>query len=125
MNRSPDPPAAASSAPMPVPIPAEGLANASPARGYRAQRGNGAVSPAVAMLRMVEDHDRIARGLNDIVVRRLFAAGLDLHAALGILGDHRAADKISHAIGELDHAIRGIRDAIFDGDAPRQAAPKG
>jgi hypothetical protein len=111
--------------PVAVPVPAEGLANAPPARGYRALGGNGAVSPAVAMLRMVEDHDRIARGLNDIVVRRLFAAGLDLHAALGILGDHRAADKISHAIGELDHAIRGIRDAIFDGDAPRQAAPKG
>jgi hypothetical protein len=125
MNRSPDPPAAASAATMPVPVPAEGLASVPPARGYQVPAGNGAVSPAVAMLRMVEDHDRIARGLNDIVVRRLFAAGLDLHAALGILGDHRAADRISHAIGELDHAIRGIRDTIFDGGAPRQGAEQG
>jgi hypothetical protein len=49
------------------------------------------------------------------VVRRIFAAGLDLHVALGLIGEHRGADKIYHAIDELDNAIRDIRDAVFRG----------
>jgi hypothetical protein len=61
-----------------------------------------------------EDPDRIAQGMNDVVVRRIFAAGLDLQAALGLIGDQRVVGKIYHAIDELDHAIRDIRDTIFD-----------
>ena len=52
--------------------------------------------------------------MNDVVVRRIFAAGLDLQAALGLIGDHRGASKIWHAIDELDQAVRDIRDTIFD-----------
>ena len=47
------------------------------------------------------------------MVRRIFAAGLDLQAALGLIGEHRAAVKICHAIDELDLAIRDVRSAIF------------
>lgn len=57
-------------------------------------------------------------GLNDVVVRGLFAAGLDLQAALGLIGDHRAAGKICHAVDELDQAIRDIRNTIFEHPAP-------
>jgi signal transduction histidine kinase len=64
-------------------------------------------------LLLIEDHDRIAQSLNDVVVRRLFAAGLDLHTALGLIGDHPGAGQIHQAIAELDLAIRDIRDAIF------------
>jgi hypothetical protein len=81
---------------------------------------NGA-GPAKAILDLVEDHERIALGLNDVVVRRLFTAGLDLQAALGLMGDHPASGKISHAVDELDQAIRDIRDTILDhraGDQP-------
>jgi hypothetical protein len=73
---------------------------------------NGAHVSAELARSRAEDHDRIAQGLNDVVVRRIFAAGLDLHAALAQIGDHRGAGKIYHAIGELDHAIREIRDTI-------------
>jgi len=48
------------------------------------------------------------------VVRRLFAAGLDLETALGLIGPHLAADRIHHAIAELDQAIMDIRDTIFN-----------
>jgi hypothetical protein len=48
------------------------------------------------------------------VVRRIFAAALDLQAALGLIGDHSGATKIYHAIDELHHAISDIRDTIFD-----------
>jgi signal transduction histidine kinase len=73
----------------------------------------GGADPAEVIVYLAEDRERIARGLNDVVVRRLFAAGLDLHAALALMGDHRATGKIYHAIDELDQAIRDIRDAIF------------
>jgi hypothetical protein len=64
-------------------------------------------------MRLTEDDEGIAGGLNEVVVR-LFAAGLDLQAALGLMGDQPAAGKVRHAVDELDRAIRDIRDTIFD-----------
>jgi signal transduction histidine kinase len=82
---------------------------------------------------LIKDHDRIAQRMNDVVVRRIFAAGLDLQTALALIGDHRGASEIYHALDELDQAIRDIRDIIFDRSPPgsprlshldaRQAAP--
>jgi hypothetical protein len=66
-------------------------------------------------------HDRMTRRMNDVVVRRIFAAGLDLQAALGLIGedraatDLRAASKICHATDELDQAIRDLRVILFEG----------
>ena len=62
--------------------------------------------PAEVTLRLVQDRDRIAAGMNDIVVHRLFSAGLSLETALGLMGDHRAAAKVREAISELDLATR-------------------
>jgi signal transduction histidine kinase len=76
--------------------------------------GNGAALSAELTRSRAEDRDRIAQNLNDIVVRRIYAAGLDLHAALGLMGDHHAADEIYQAIDELDLAIRDIRDIMFN-----------
>jgi hypothetical protein len=42
---------------------------------------------------LTEDHDRIAQRMNDVVVRRIFAAGLDLQAGLGLIGDHRGGQQ--------------------------------
>jgi len=71
---------------------------------------------AEVTLRLAQDRDRIAQGINDVMIRRIFAAGLDLQAALELIGKHRAASKIWHAIGELDQAVSDIRDTIFDSD---------
>ncbi len=81
----------------------------------------GAADPAE--LRVAQDRERIALGLNDLVIRRLFAAGLDLHAALALMGDHRATGQIGHAIDELDQATRDIRDIIFNHLAAERSAP--
>jgi hypothetical protein len=86
----------------------------------RSRHGAGS---AVMALHVAEDHDRIALSLNDIVIRRLFAAGLDLQTVLGLISDDRVADLINHTIGELDQAIRDIQDAIFDRRAPAPDAP--
>jgi signal transduction histidine kinase len=72
---------------------------------------NAAGSVEVALW-LAEDRDRIAQAVNDVVVRRLFAAGLDLESALGLMGEHRATARICHAVGELDQAIRDLRDTI-------------
>jgi Histidine kinase len=88
--------------PLPGTIPDHGSADGRPA------------DTPETTLRLNEDHDRIATGLNDIVVHRLFAAGLDLESALALAGtDHPAAAKIEHAIGQLDQAISDLRSAVF------------
>jgi len=68
--------------------------------------------------RLAEDRDRIAAGLNDLLVHRLFSAGLSLQTALGILGDHPATGTIWDAVGDLDLAIRDLRSILFDRCAP-------
>lgn len=65
-------------------------------------------------LRLVEDRDRIAEGLNALVVRRLFSTGLALEAALGLMGEHPAAERIEFAVTQLDRAIGDLRNVIFD-----------
>jgi signal transduction histidine kinase len=79
---------------------------------------------ATLALHVVRDRDRIAREMNDMVVHRLFSAGLALESALGLLGDHPGAGKVNDAIGELDLAIRDIRNVVFD-HGRRPGAPDG
>ena len=73
---------------------------------------------AEATLLLVQDRDRIAEGMNDLVVRRLFAVGLALETALGLMGGHPGAGRVQEAIGELDLAIRDVRNVVFDHQQP-------
>jgi len=108
-----------------------------PVTGHEAPGRSGA-RPAVGSYSADGDRDIIVRKMNDVVIRRIFAAGLDLQAALGLLGEdgtaagqetacgpgalgaHQAADKsraaskIWHATDELDHVIRDIRTILFE-----------
>jgi len=114
MHRSSSLSSAVATAAIPAPGAAPVLLTRGPPPGNdRAPAGNGAAVSAELTRYLTEDHDRIAQSLNDLVVRRIFAAGLDLHVALGLIGEHRGADKIYHAIDELDNAIRSVRDAVF------------
>jgi hypothetical protein len=74
-----------------------------------------------AIASQAEDRERIVLGLNDVVVRRLLTAGQDLQAALGLMDNHPASGKIRHAVGEMDQAIRDIRDTVFDHPVVEQA----
>jgi hypothetical protein len=98
-----------------TPTSAPAVPGVQPTRGpppgsAQALEGGSATGPAEAVLALAEDHERIALGLNDIVVHPLFTAGLDLQAALGLIGAHPASSKIRHAVDELDQAIRDIQD---------------
>ena len=96
---------------MPIP---EAPTRAPPAVSGRPVAGGCAAGSMEAILLLADENERIAHGLNDVVVRRLFSAGLDLQAALGLIGDHRAAGKIERVLDEMDLAIRDLRNTIFD-----------
>ena len=66
-----------------------------------------------------QDHDRIAAwDINDIVLDGLFFAGLALETALRRMDGHPEAGKVQEAIGELDLAIRDVRNILFDHHQP-------
>jgi hypothetical protein len=116
MYRIPGVASAATTKPAPAvpPVrPAPGLPPGSPQTPE-----DGRVSgPAEAIPDQAEDREQIALGLTDAVVRRLLTAGQDLQAALSLMGDHPASDKVRHAAEEMDQAIRDIRDTIPDDPA--------
>lgn len=119
MYRIPGVVSAATATPAPA-VPRVQPTRGPPPGNPQALEDGNAAGPAKASLDLVEDHEPIAPGLND-VVRQLFSAGLDLQAALRLMGDHPASGKICHAMDGLDQAIRDIRDTIFDhlaGDRP-------
>jgi signal transduction histidine kinase len=59
------------------------------------------------------DRERIARDLHDLVIQRLFGAGLRLQGALGLIDNEAAVARVSSTIDDLDTTIKEIRDAIF------------
>jgi PAS domain S-box-containing protein len=64
-------------------------------------------------LRVFEDRERIARDLHDIVIQRLFAAGMAVQAVLSRTSDATHAQRLSSVVDELDQSVREIRTAIF------------
>jgi signal transduction histidine kinase len=85
-----------------------------------------AADSAETARRLIEDRDRIGNQINDVVVRRLFSAGLDLQSALGLLDGHRAGENIQDALAELDQAIINLRGTVFGArstDSPDRGTP--
>jgi signal transduction histidine kinase len=69
------------------------------------------------------DRDRIARDLHDVVIQRLFAAGLSIQTLRKYTADAHALDRISAVTTELDATIRELRDTIYSLRSVPQAAP--
>ena len=59
------------------------------------------------------DRDRIARDLHDLVIQRLFAAGLSMQSLRRFTNDSVALDRINAVTNELDDTIRELRDTIY------------
>ncbi|MGW7681563.1 GAF domain-containing protein [Kribbella sp. NPDC054772] len=65
------------------------------------------------MLAVLEDRDRIARDLHDLVIQRLFATGLQLQGMNRLVRpEHR--DRLSRAVEDIDTTIHDLRAAIFE-----------
>jgi signal transduction histidine kinase len=64
-------------------------------------------------LAVFEDRDRIARDLHDLVIQRLFAAGMTLQSTAPLIDDHTAKAKLTTVVDDLDATIRDLRQAIY------------
>ncbi len=64
-------------------------------------------------LRVVEDRERIARDLHDIVIQKLFAAGMTIQSVSARTADPVHGRRLAGVVDELDETIREIRSVIF------------
>jgi PAS domain S-box-containing protein len=64
-------------------------------------------------LLVAEDRDRIARDLHDLVIQRVFAAGLQLQGVAQLTEDRRVIERIGATVDELDQTISELRTTIF------------
>ncbi|HEY2764201.1 MAG TPA: GAF domain-containing protein [Pseudonocardiaceae bacterium] len=71
-------------------------------------------------LALLEDRDRIARDLHDLVIQRLFATGLGLQGTVRLAGNVEVAQRLSTYVAALDDTIREIRQAIFSLRSPEE-----
>jgi len=62
---------------------------------------------------MLQDRDRIARDLHDLVIQRLYATGMSLQGALPLIVRPEVTDRVSRAVDAMDDTIGEIRSAIF------------
>ncbi len=80
-------------------------------------------------LAILQDRDRIARDLHDLVIQRLYATGMSLQGAMPLLTRPEAVGRVSGAVDALDETIREIRSAIFSlqarGDSRPHSRPHG
>src|SRR4029079_17679020 len=64
-------------------------------------------------LAVLQDRDRIARDLHDLVIQHLFATGLGLQSVQR-LAPPAVADRIASAVQSLDATITEVRSTIFE-----------
>jgi len=64
-------------------------------------------------LHTLEDHERIARDLHDIVIQQLFASGMTLQGVWSRIKDPDVAQRVATVVDDLDRTIREIRSVIF------------
>jgi signal transduction histidine kinase len=74
---------------------------------------------------VVEDRDRIARDLHDLVIQRLFATGMLLQSAVRLTetAPAEARQRVDRAVDELDGTIRELRSTIYGLQVPAESRP--
>lgn len=78
----------------------------------------GQVDVALVAGVVAAERARVAERLNAVVVRMIFAAGLDLAAARQILHDaapesHEVDERLDRAVATLDDAVRELRSIVL------------
>jgi signal transduction histidine kinase len=67
---------------------------------------------------VLEDRERIARDLHDLVIQRLFAAGMTLQSTEPLIADETAKTRLAAVADNLDGTIRELRQAIYQLQTP-------
>jgi signal transduction histidine kinase len=62
---------------------------------------------------VLEDRDRIARDLHDLVIQRLYATGMSLEGTMPMITRPEVASRITNAVDAMDETIKDIRATIF------------
>ncbi|MFJ2033826.1 GAF domain-containing protein [Streptosporangium sp. NPDC087985] len=73
-------------------------------------------------LGLLEDRDRIAKDLHDVVIQRLFAVAMTLMSIVRFVEHPEASGRLQRGIDELDETIRQIRSTIFALQMSHEAA---
>jgi len=77
------------------------------------------------LLAVLGDRERIARDLHDVVIQRLFAAGMQLQGAARHAVRPEIRERIDSVVDDLDTTIRDIRGAIFELRTPAHGQLRG
>jgi two-component system, NarL family, sensor histidine kinase DevS len=64
-------------------------------------------------VQLLEERERIARDLHDLVIQRLFAAGMALQTTVSRANDRDVAARVARVVDDLDDTIRQLRSVIF------------
>jgi signal transduction histidine kinase len=69
---------------------------------------------------VLDDRDRIARDLHDLVIQRLFATGMQLEAVTRLITERpeEATRRVHGAVDDLDNTIKELRSTIYSLQAP-------
>jgi len=88
---------------------------------------NARLHARVQELALAGERERIARDLHDTIIQRLFATGLSLQGAAGLVRSdpETASRRVNGAIDDLDLTVKHIRSAIFGLEAREPAADGG
>jgi signal transduction histidine kinase len=70
---------------------------------------------------ILEERERIARDLHDLVIQRLFAAGMTLQSTDPLIESETARSRLAAVADDLDGTIRELRQAIYQLQAPMLA----
>ena len=71
------------------------------------------VQDELRRLEVLDERERIAKELHDGVIQSLFAVGMSLQGATALTHDERMTARLESAVGDIDGAIRDLRNYIF------------
>ena len=77
------------------------------------QRESARLQEQLREMTVQQDRDRIAAGLQDEVIQRVFAAGLALQSAASLSTQPAVRQRVETATDDLDQVLRLLRDTVF------------
>lgn len=82
---------------------------------------NASMHERFAEVVVVEERERLARELHDVVIQRLYGIGLNLQTCARACDDEAVTERLDAAVDDLDDTIRSIRSTIFELHSARPA----